>query len=226
MSGLSNDLAAHTCSSGTDSDPPPAGPPVLSRKAAVLLAVGASVVGLVTAVQLAVLFLGAAPPNTVSKRFDSGLQRWSQPWFQQNWRLFAPDPLMVNVRVQARARTTSGTVSPWIDLSKEDYGSGMLHHPWPSREGQYELGYAWFAYAQNLTTVRNANGGAAETELLQKYLVNLVVGRLSWRVPGPYSAVEIQVTTQPDTPPGGRKPAATSRTFPWWAVPAGTEVSR
>jgi hypothetical protein len=213
-----------------DSRETPATGTSLSLRGRVILGVVTTLIAVVTLYQMGGMFLGAAPYNTLSKRFTPVLQRLSVPWFQQNWMLFSPNPLLIDTHVMARARTASGTLSQWVDLSQQDYQAGVLHDPWPSREGQYELGYAWYGYAADLASTNKAFVSPAEEAIAQQYLRNMVVGRLTRQVTGQIVAIQLHVISTPTSPPSGNvnpgQSEAANVTLAWWNVPAGTVVSQ
>lgn len=60
-----------------------------------------------TLVHVVLVFLQVAPTNTGSKRYSPLINSWVYPFFEQNWRLFAPDPDSVNRQILAR--TAGGT---------------------------------------------------------------------------------------------------------------------
>lgn len=78
---------------------PPSPPPGPSRGIAglsfpyqVVAALALAVVALVAVVHVAMVFLHVAPDNTVSKRYGEQVGDWVFPEFEQNWKLFAPNP--------------------------------------------------------------------------------------------------------------------------------------
>lgn len=67
----------------------------------------AVVLCLVTAlVHVVLVFLHVAPSNPVSTRYSSQVNGWVFPLFEQNWRLFAPDPDSFNRKILARTAHT------------------------------------------------------------------------------------------------------------------------
>lgn len=82
----------------------------------VVAAVALSVIGLIAGIQLAMVFLHVAPSNTLTKQHGEAVDQWIYPEFEQNWKLFAPNPLQQNIAVHVRAeisgpekrRTTPG----------------------------------------------------------------------------------------------------------------------
>jgi len=216
---------------GVLADGVPAGGVPLSSWARALLGAGAVVTVVALVIQLTAMFLGAGPTNAVSRRYDAELRRWSQPWLDQNWRLFAPDPARADLDILARVRTASGAVGPWVDLSAAD-SAALRHDPWPSRASQFELTRAWYGYAYRISLVGAGTPNPAQLEVLRQYLRNVIVGRL--RAEGGGSgpaaqdvrAVQARSVTTPVPPPGVRtRPRPVVATLPWWDVPPGLAVS-
>jgi hypothetical protein len=111
-----------------------------------------SAVGLclvVALVHVAVVFLAVAPSNSFSRRYGQQINAWVYPLFEQNWRLFAPNPDSFNRQILARtARTApdgSMRVSPWLDLTAVDRAA-VKHHVFPSHTAQNLLRRAWSSY--------------------------------------------------------------------------------
>jgi hypothetical protein len=202
-------------------------PPKLPRGARVLkTGVCAMVVlcMLASVVHVLLVFLHVAPVNTVSKRYGSQVNAWVFPFFEQNWRLFAPDPESVNRQILARAAHTdadgSFEVSPWFDLTAVD-GSAVEHHVFPSHTAQNMLRRAWSGYV-------DSHGGAdtARTEravMMRTYLTNIAADRLAAQEGGTFDFVQLRVVTRPVAAPGSRagtrppKPSE-NRLLPWWKV--------
>lgn len=121
---------------------PPSPPPGPSRGIAglsfpyqVVAALALAVVALVAVVHVAMVFLHVAPDNTVSKRYGEQVGDWVFPEFEQNWKLFAPNPLQQNVAVEVRAEISkadgSRHTTGWINLSAED-GAAIRGNPSPA----------------------------------------------------------------------------------------------
>ncbi|MFJ1795640.1 DUF5819 family protein [Kitasatospora griseola] len=75
---------------------------------------------------LAALFLRAAPENSVSRAYRAQLDAVVHPEFEQNWRLFAPDPPQREVMVAARVQTVADdgrvTTQEWASRSRRRAG--------------------------------------------------------------------------------------------------------
>ncbi len=182
----------------------------------------------VTLFHVLLVFLYVAPPNTVSKAYSQQINAWVRPLFQQNWRLFGPNPQSVNRKMSARVRQTApdGTtqVSDWIDLTAMD-DSAVKHNVFPSHTAQNMLRQAWNTY---LKTHGGDNRARSERALMiQKYLRNIAVDRVTAQRDGTFDSIQLRVITLPIAAPRtaeGSRPAAAAparavtRYLPWWKV--------
>ncbi|WP_420710004.1 DUF5819 family protein [Streptomyces sp. NRRL S-340] len=196
--------------------------------AAALLAL--AVVAVVACVHVGMVFLHVAPSNTLTKQHGKAIDEWIYPEFEQNWKLFAPNPLQQNIAVQVRAETRgqdgSGRTTGWYDLSAQD-GRAIDGNLLPSHTDQNELRRGFDFYVSSHDQ-KNRPLGLRGT-LSQQYLRRIVVLRLDrGQVAGPGAVVErvqVRVRTAAVPPPAwsGEKvsTAASYRTLPWWSVPAG-----
>lgn len=187
-------------------------------RAAVVLCLAASVVHVI------LVFLHVAPPNTVSKRYSSLINSWVYPFFEQNWRLFAPDPESVNRKILARTAHTgsdgSVQVGPWFDLTALD-SSAVEHQPFPSHTAQNMLRRAWTGYVD--THGGDDRARTARALMMQKYLTNIAADRVAAHVSGTFDFVQLRVVTLPIDTPGpaaGKRPPTPieNRLLPWWKV--------
>ncbi|WP_324604068.1 DUF5819 family protein [Streptomyces sp. LaPpAH-108] len=201
----------------------------LSPAYRIAAAVALGVVAVVVCVHLGMVFLSLAPANTVSKRHGKAVEAWVYPEFEQNWKLFAPNPLQQNIAVQARAelRTKDGGVrtTGWVDLSAED-GAAIDHNPVPSHTEQNELRRAW----DFLVSTHNAESRPVGTRgaLSEEYVRRIVVMRLGRepdiRSQGVVQRVQVRSETVNVPPPSwsgeriSTRPAY--RVLPWWTVTA------
>jgi hypothetical protein len=199
------DMAVRTPIAGpAETAPAPAGEPeppplALSRWSRSLLGAISLLILTLTAAQLVSMFLEAAPRNTVSQRYRAQLSWWVEPWLEQDWRLFAPDPQTSNLTIRARARRADGTATAWVDLTAADYAA-IAHDPMPSQANQNELRRAWSAYLATVSTPGNAD--TANARLLKQYLANIAAQRLAGSVAGPVTSVQLQARGTPIALPG------------------------
>ncbi|MFD5077734.1 DUF5819 family protein [Streptomyces sp. NPDC058371] len=189
----------------------------------------AVVVCLATAlVHVLLVFLHVAPPNPVSRQYSRQVNAWVFPLFEQNWRLFAPDPESVNRQISARTLRTapdgSTRVSGWFDLTAVD-NAAVRHNPFPSHTTQNMLRRAWSSYL-------DTHGGddrprSQRALMMQRYLANIAAERLAAHLGGPVERVQLRVITVPIAAPAGANgadPAAAApkpvetRNLPWWKV--------
>ncbi|MFG2711368.1 DUF5819 family protein [Streptomyces goshikiensis] len=180
---------------------------------------------LTTLVHVVLVFLHVAPSNPVSQRYRSQVNGWVYPLFEQNWRLFAPDPDSSNREVLARTAHTdskgSVRVTPWFDLAAVDH-SAVDHHVFPSHTSQNLLRRAWTSYVET-----HGGSDTARSEravMLQRYLRNIAADRVAdHNDGGAFEFIQLRVLTlpvaAPGAPAGNRPPAPTEdRLLPWWKV--------
>ncbi len=209
-----------------------AGLAALSLPAQILVALALAVVAVVACVHLGMVFLHVAPSNTVTKQHGEAIDDWIYPEFEQNWKLFAPNPLQQNIAVQVRAEvgTAEGGVrtTGWYDLSALD-GEAIDGNLLPSHTQQNALRRAWDFYVSSHDGEDRATGRRGD--LSERYLRRLVVMRLEREgAAGAGEVVErVQVRSRTtDVPPPewseekvSDKPVV--RELPWWPV---TEADR
>ncbi|MBJ7901973.1 hypothetical protein IF655_01475 [Streptomyces sp. DSM 110735] len=207
----------------------PSGVAALSPAYRLVAAVALGVVAVVVCVHLGMVFLSLAPANTVSKRHGKAVEAWVYPEFEQNWKLFAPNPLQQNIAVQARAevRTKDGGVrtTGWVDLSAED-GAAIDHNPVPSHTQQNELRRAW----DFLVSTHNADSRPVGTRgaLSEEYVRRIVAMRLGReadvRSQGVVQRVQVRSETVNVPPPSWSSERISTRPvyreLPWWNVTA------
>ena len=180
---------------------------------------------LVTLIHLTMTFLVNAPTNTVTDRYSPQINAWIYPWFDQNWRLFAPNPLSENITIEARVSATCGLrTTPWYNLSAMDYQS-ILHNPFPSHSDQNELRRAWLdGYLPSHGPEDEPLGNRAE--MLRQYLVNIALERIrplsgkDGLPPASIAEIEFRVTTQKISDSAAREAPqpADVRIVPWRQV--------
>ncbi|WP_123524906.1 DUF5819 family protein [Streptomyces sp. 840.1] len=191
----------------------------------VAAAVALAVIGLVTCTQLAMVFLHVAPSNTLTKQHGKGVDQWIYPEFEQNWKLFAPNPLQQNIAVHVRAEIAGPDgrrTTPWMSLSGED-GKAIRGNPLPSHVQQNELRRGWDFYLGSHDNQNRANG--LRGTLSEQYIRRIVMLRLSEHDYG--GTVErIQVRSEVRSvaaPPWSDEKISTKpsyRVLPWWTVTA------
>ncbi|MDH6146011.1 hypothetical protein P3T35_008073 [Kitasatospora sp. GP30] len=177
-------------------------------------------------VHVLLVFLYVAPPNQLSQYYGRQLNAWIFPLFEQNWRLFAPDPESVTWQISVRTERTSAggdrEVSDWFDLTAVD-DSHVEHNVFPSHTTQNMLRRAWIAYLEAYGSDDQPHSERAV--MLRTYLRNIAMERLAVHQNVTYEAVQLRVITTPiaaPTTPGGPRPTAPAsvdtRYLPWWKV--------
>ncbi|MFR9673026.1 DUF5819 family protein [Streptomyces sp. TR06-5] len=188
------------------------------------VAAGVGVVAVATAVHLVMVFLHVAPANTLSKQHGETVDAYVYPEFEQNWKLFAPNPLQQNVAVQARAEYVrdggaTGTTG-WVDLSAQD-GARIRGNPFPSHTAQNELRRAW----DFLVGTHDSDGEpeGMRGELSEEYVKRIVMDRFGPHTHGG-TVHRVQVrsaTTRVDAPRWSSERFDTETEYhviPWWDV--------
>ncbi|MDK1347369.1 DUF5819 family protein [Streptomyces sp. 378] len=180
-----------------------------------------------TLAHVVLVFFHVAPPNPVSRRYSQQIDAWVYPLFEQNWRLFAPNPDSVNRQVLARTAHVgphgSMQVSPWFDLSAVD-SEAVEHQAFPSHTAQNLLRRAWATYTET-----HGKADTALTEravMIQKYLNNIAADRITEHRGDSgldIDFIQLRVITLPVAAPGShaadRPPKSVeNRLLPWWKV--------
>ncbi|MFE2170489.1 DUF5819 family protein [Streptomyces sp. NPDC059447] len=220
-------------SAGGAAEPPVAAPPRapgiagLSPRFRVVAALALGVVAVAACTHLALVFLHVAPSNTLSKRHAKTIDAWIYPEFEQNWKLFAPNPLQQNIAVQVRAqvRTAGGELvtTDWRDLSAED-GAAIRHSLLPSHTEQNELRRAWDFFTGSHDDDNRPNGERGE--LSEQYLRRIALGRLTPelvdREGGRLLRVQMRSATTAVAAPAWSDETTDTQTYyrelPWWTV--------
>lgn len=228
MTGVS--AAGMSAAEASAGEPSPTDITALSLRHRIAVALALAVVAVAVCVHLGMSFLHVAPANSVTKQHGQAVDDWIYPEFEQNWKLFAPNPLQQNIAVQVRAEVRAGDggatrTTGWYDLSAQD-GRAIDGNLLPSHTQQNELRRAWDFF----TATHGADNRPVglRGSLSESYLQRIVVLRLDRAgVAGPGGTLDrVQVrsrTTNVPPPPwtGERvsgKPVY--RVLPWWPVPA------
>ncbi|MET7679312.1 DUF5819 family protein [Streptomyces sp. NPDC005423] len=201
----------------------------LSLRYQIGAALTVAVVAVVVVVHLGMVFLHVAPANTVTKQHGKAIEEWVYPEFEQNWKLFAPNPLQQNIAVQVRAQVRSAagvsSTTGWYDLSAED-GRSIDGNLVPSHTQQNELRRSLDFY---LATHDADNRPAGlRGSLAEQYLRRIVVLRLgrddAAGAGGAVARVQVRSVTTNVPPPDWSdeqvSPTPVYRVLPWWSVPA------
>jgi hypothetical protein len=191
------------------------------RQLAALLALALVVAA--AGLHLGLVFLHVAPSNTLTKEHGETVDAWVLPEFEQNWKLFAPNPLQQNVAVQARAELRGADGEPratgWHDLSAQD-GRAIDGNPVPSHTQQNQLRRAWDFFASTHDAQNQPNG--MRGTLSERYLRRIVVMRLDGLEDGALERVQVRVSTTNVAPPRWSKEIIDTnpvfRQLPWWPV--------
>ncbi|WP_308406032.1 DUF5819 family protein [Streptomyces naphthomycinicus] len=207
--------------------PPRTGVAALSLRYQIGAALALGVVAVGACVHLVMVFLSLAPANTVTKQHGEAVQDWVYPEFEQNWKLFAPNPLQQNIAVQVRAevRTKDGGLrtTGWTDLSAQD-GAAIDGNLVPSHTQQNELRRAWDFFAA--THAGDNRPVGMRGSLSEQYVRRIVVMRLYRDDPtsreGVIQRVQVRSSTTNVQPPAWSRERVSDkpvyRVLPWWSL--------
>ncbi|MFI1157158.1 DUF5819 family protein [Streptomyces sioyaensis] len=198
----------------------------LSLPSRIVIGVAACALAVVVAIHLAMMFLHVAPSNTLSRQQGALISDYVYPEYEQNWKLFAPNPLQQNIAVQVRGqlRTEDGAVrnTGWTDLTARD-GRAILHNPLPSHTQQNQLRRAWELFSSSHNAQNRPVGPRGE--LSERYLRRLVLLRMEgeWtRGGGRIEQIQARSQTTAVTPPPWSSEKISDkpvyRVLPWWQV--------
>jgi hypothetical protein len=213
-----------------DSYPEPrTGVAALSPRYQVGAALALAVVAVVVCVHVGMVFLHVAPSNTVTKAHGKAIDDWIYPEFEQNWKLFAPNPLQQNIAVQVRGevQTKDGELrtTGWYDLSAQD-GRAIDGNLLPSHTQQNELRRAWDFFVATHDSTNRSTG--LRGTLSETYLRRIVVLRLNRDDAagkgGVVEQVQVRSRTTNVRPPKWSTEKVSDkpmdRVLPWWPVTA------
>ncbi len=221
--GDSNGPAGHG-SSGGGEEAGPAGLARLSLPARIFVAITVAVVAVAVAVHVTMVFLHVAPDNTVSRQHSDAVDDYVLPEFEQNWKLFAPNPLQQNVAVHARAAVTKDDgnteTTGWVNLTALD-GAAVRGNPAPSHTQQNELRRAWEFYANYHDDKSRPVG--LRGRLSEQYMKRIVMRRFGTRLNGgSVERIQLRSAITPVKPPPWSQERMDLRTKyavqPWWPV--------
>ena len=199
----------------------------LSSLSRIIVALAIAVLVALVTVQLGAGFLHVAPANTLSKKHDETIDRIVFPEFEQNWRLFAPNPLQTNIHVEVRAQLEmpdGGTEETgWVDLTAMDH-ENIRGNPAPSHTVQNELRRGWDYWTDTHDEDNRAISDRAD--LAEDYVKRIVMRRLGPVLnEGRVEKIQLRQTSRRIAPPPWSDEqwdtAPAYRELPWWIVTGG-----
>lgn len=109
---------------------------VMDRAACVWRWAATTFVGVCLVVHFAATVVHVGPLNPLQLRYGQQASDYLSPYFEQNWSLFAPDPIASERGILVRARLDTGETSEWFDIASAanaDARSRLLLSPRTSR---------------------------------------------------------------------------------------------
>lgn len=205
---------------------PGAGIAALSLPYQVVAAIGLALAGVFACVHLAMVFLHVAPANTMTKSHGEAVRWWTFPEFEQNWRLFAPNPLQQNVSVEVRAEYLAADgqrkTTEWVDMTAQD-AEEIRGNLFPSHVHQNQLRRGWDFYLGSHDSDNRANG--VRGRLAEQYLRRIAMQRLDGEgLDGPVQRVQIRSSSRSIEAPAWSAEKTDTRpvhrVLPWWPITA------
>ncbi|NEB06256.1 DUF5819 family protein [Streptomyces sp. SID13726] len=213
---------------GPDPYPDPrTGVAALSLRYQIGVALALAIVAVGVCVHIGMVFLHVAPSNTLTKKHGKAVDDWIYPEFEQNWKLFAPNPLQQNIAVQVRARIRGADggsrTTGWYDLSAQD-GRAIDGNLLPSHTEQNELRRSWDLFVATHDGQNRPVG--LRGSLSETYLRRIVVLRLERADAAGrgdvLTSVQVRSRTTNVRPPKWSDEKVSQqpvyRELPWWAV--------
>lgn len=101
-----------------------------------IVAAACLVVGGLLIVHFVMTFLYVAPRNLISARADKIVTSYMLPYFDQDWRLFAPDPAKTDPHMLVRAKVVDirhqERITSWLDITDSEL-TRVRGHLFPDR---------------------------------------------------------------------------------------------
>lgn len=167
---------------------------------------------------LAMVFLAIAPPNILKDHAMKQVHWWIYPWFEQGWKMFAPEPVSTNRAFEVRVRNGE-RIGQWVNFTALD-DAHIRGNPVTSREHANVVRRAWDGL-QGLDLKKGPQSPAEEIKFI--YTRNLVVSRMEHLGFKGFTKVQIRVRQQKVSPHNDmnkKMPWVTTNNLPWWKVPA------
>ncbi|MFE0189545.1 DUF5819 family protein [Streptomyces sp. NPDC059008] len=202
--------------------PAPNGSWPLVSRIVIMTAIGGLTLGVT--LHLLLVFLYVAPSNAITKEYDRVIKGYVYPEFDQNWQLFAPNPLQSNIAVHARAEVAfpdgSRRWTGWLAMTAQDLRE-IRRNPAPSHAHQNLLRQAWDFYNRTHDVKGRALG--LRGKLAEAFVNRIAAHRLGPRIDGGQVVkVQIYASYTPIIPPKWTSDrGSTKKTYqvlPWWPV--------
>ncbi|MGW7488927.1 DUF5819 family protein [Streptomyces sp. NPDC054786] len=203
---------------------PPAPKGSWSLLSRIVIAGAIAVVSIGVLIHVVLVFLFVAPSNAISRDYGGLVNGYVYPEFDQNWQLFAPNPLQQNIAVHARAEVMlangSRRTTGWVGLTAQDIRK-IRDNPAPSHAHQNMLRQAWDFY--NRTHDEKGRAMGLRGELSEAYVRRIVTHRLGPRLDGGQVVkVQVYASNKPIIPPKWSLERGNTQTtyqvLPWWPV--------
>ncbi|MET9350471.1 DUF5819 family protein [Streptomyces termitum] len=211
----------------------------LSLPYQIVAAVALAALAVLACLHLAMVFLHVAPSNTLTKQHGQAVDDWIYPEFEQNWKLFAPNPLQQNISLQVRAQVAGpggSHVTNWIDLTAQD-AEDVRGNVFPSHAQQNLLRRAvdWYGTAHDDEGRPKGTRGRLSEEYMRRIVLLRIEGPGARAdVGGKVERIQLRRVSRPVPAPHWsdekNSTQSSTRVMPWWDITdadrARTETSR
>ncbi|MQY12782.1 hypothetical protein SRB5_29210 [Streptomyces sp. RB5] len=163
----------------------------------------------------AMVFLAIAPPSTVKNHAYRQVDWWIYPWFEQGWKMFAPEPVATNRAVEVRVYGADGA-SRWENLTAMD-DARIRGDVMTSRQHANVVRRAW----DGLSGLDLRKGPRNAHERIKfRYTRNVMTGRMEQLGYHDFDRLQVRVRMQKVPPFDDMNAVQPVRTvvLPWWKV--------
>ncbi|WP_129669862.1 DUF5819 family protein [Phytoactinopolyspora endophytica] len=99
----------------------------------------AAVLGTALTAHLAATAIFVGPDNVAKETWEEPLDSYMEPFFQQNWSLFAPNPIGTERILYVRGWYDAERATEWVNVSELETQAAITHNLFASRAGKVTI---------------------------------------------------------------------------------------